>query len=151
MGAMRYLRVVCLLLLMVTVGYAQGPSTAPAGTGDLLKARVFSAERGTARVMANGGESRDILHAALATGEAVSMHESRQLPGAKPNPPHTIQHSEFIVVLEGTLAFEHDGLSEQAGSGNIIYVAYGTLHTVRNIGTTPAKYLVIAIGGDQKS
>ncbi len=100
--------------------------------------------------MANGGESRDILHAALATGEAVSIHESTQMPGIKPNPPHTIQHSEFILVREGTLAFEHDGLSEQAGPGSVLYVAYGTLHTVRNIGNTPARYMVIAIGGDQK-
>jgi quercetin dioxygenase-like cupin family protein len=100
--------------------------------------------------MANGGQSRDILHAALATGEAVGIHESVQVAGAKPNPPHAIQHSEFILVREGTLAFEHDGLTEKAGPGSILYVAYGTLHSVRNVGDTPAKYVVIAIGGDQK-
>jgi mannose-6-phosphate isomerase-like protein (cupin superfamily) len=123
---------------------------AASGTGELAKARVFTADQGTVRVNANGSESRDILHAALATGEVVAMHESTQMPGTKPNPPHTIQHSEFILVREGTLAFEHDGLSEHAGPGSILYVAYGTLHTVRNIGSTTARYVVIAIGGDQK-
>lgn len=100
--------------------------------------------------MSNGGESRSILRGALATGEAVTVHETIQTPRTKPNPPHAIQHSEFILVLEGTLAFEHDGLSEQAGTGSVIYVAYGTLHTIRNIGTVAAKYTVMAIGGDQK-
>jgi mannose-6-phosphate isomerase-like protein (cupin superfamily) len=149
MGTMRYLGAAC-WLMMCGVGCAQVPSVALAGTGDLSKARVFTPEQGTVRVMANGGESRSILHAALATGEVISVHESIQAPGTKPNPPHRIQHSELIVVREGTLVFEHDGLSEQAGPGSIIYVAYGTLHTVRNIGNNPAKYLVIAIGGDQK-
>jgi mannose-6-phosphate isomerase-like protein (cupin superfamily) len=149
MGAMRILGLVCLLGALGS-SRAQVQSSVPAGTGDLSRARVFASDQGTVRVMANGAESRNILHAALATGESVSMHESKQMPGTKANPPHTIQHSEFILVREGTLAFEHDGLSEQAGPGSIIYVAYGTLHTVRNIGSGPAKYVVIAIGGDQK-
>jgi hypothetical protein len=29
-------------------------------------------------------------------------------------------------------------------------VAFGTLHTVKNIGDAPAKYVVIQIGGDTK-
>jgi mannose-6-phosphate isomerase-like protein (cupin superfamily) len=149
MDAMKSLLALCWLFLC---GYscAQIPSLPSAGIGDLSKARVFTPDQGTTRVMANGGQSRDILHAALATGEPISIHESIQPPGTKPNPPHSIQHSEFIIVEEGTLAFEHDGLSERAGPGSIIYVAYETLHTVRNIGNTLAKYIVIAIGGDQK-
>lgn len=144
---MRYLSVACLL-----IAWHGGCSQVPpgAGTGDLSKARVFTTEQGTVHAMANGSQSRSILHAALATGEAVAIHESIQMPGTKPNPPHAIHHSEFIVVREGILSFEHDGLSEQAGPGSILYVAYGTLHSVRNIGDTAAKYTVIAIGGDQK-
>ena len=129
---------------------AQTPAMAGTGTGDLAKARVFTQEQGSIRTMPNGGQSRDIVHAALVSGEAVGIHESMQMPGTKPNRPHTIQHSEFILVRKGTLAFEHDGLTEKAGPGSIIYVAYGTLHTVRNIGDTPAEYVVIAIGGDQR-
>ena len=88
------------------------------------------------------------MHGTLQTGEAVGVHESMQPAGTKPNPLHTIQHSELILVREGTLAFVHDGLEEKAGPGDIIYVYYGTMHTVRNIGDGPAKYVVIAIGGD---
>lgn len=147
MGVMQILRRSLLLLACSTLS-AQSPLVIGKGTGDLSHARVFPATQGNLRTMANGGKSRDVLHRVLATGEAVSIHESVQPAGTTPNPPHTIQHSEFIVVQEGTLAFEHDGLVEEAGPGSVLYVAYGTLHTVRNIGTGPAKYMVIAIGGD---
>ena len=63
---------------------------------------------------------------------------------------HAIQHSEFIVVQEGTLEFDHDGKAERAGPGSIIYVAFGTVHSVKNMGDGPAKYVVIQVGGDTK-
>jgi len=46
--------------------------------------------------------------------------------------------------------FDHDGTSEKAGPGDVIYVPLGTVHRVRNVGTVPAKYVVVAIGGDVK-
>jgi mannose-6-phosphate isomerase-like protein (cupin superfamily) len=67
-----------------------------------------------------------------------------------PNTPHTIQHTEVMVVLEGTLAFEHDGKSEKVEPGGVIFVASGTLHTVRNVGEGAAKYCVVQVGGDTK-
>jgi quercetin dioxygenase-like cupin family protein len=54
------------------------------------------------------------------------------------------------VVQEGTLEYTHDGKAERAGAGSIIYVALGTLHSVKNVGDGPAKYVVIQIGGDTK-
>jgi mannose-6-phosphate isomerase-like protein (cupin superfamily) len=77
-----------------------------------------------------------------------------QVVGNAPNTPHVIQHSEFILVREGELEFQHevDGkmVAEKVGPGGAIYVAFGTRHTVRNIGTVPARYFVVAIGGDAK-
>jgi quercetin dioxygenase-like cupin family protein len=73
-----------------------------------------------------------------------------QVVGAVPNPPHKIDHSEIITVIEGTLAFEHDGKSEKVGPGGVIFVAMGTMHTVKNVGDVPAKYVVVQIGGDTK-
>jgi quercetin dioxygenase-like cupin family protein len=106
------------------------------------------------RTMANGGESRDIVHGTLATGETVSLHQSMQVAEAEPNPLHTIEHSEFILVREGELEFQHVGangiVSERVGPGGVFYVAYGTKHTVKNVGGLPASYFVVAIGGDAK-
>jgi len=87
----------------------------------------------------------------LATGEMVNLHESMQPVGVAPNPQHVIQHSEFILVREGRLEFEREGSpSQTVGPGGVIYVAFGTKHTVKNVGDVPAKYFVIAIGGDAK-
>ena len=67
-----------------------------------------------------------------------------------PNPLHTIQHSEVMVVIQGTIQFEHDGKSDKLGPGGVAFVAPGTLHTIKNVGDGPAKYCVVQIGGDTK-
>jgi mannose-6-phosphate isomerase-like protein (cupin superfamily) len=123
---------------------------APAGAEVLSQSRVYTLDQMPVRKMPNGGESRDVLRGTLRTGETVNVHESQQPAGTKPNAPHTIQHTELIVVIEGTLAFEHDGKSEKVGPGGVIFVAFGTLHTVRNVGDGTAKYCVIQMGGNTK-
>jgi mannose-6-phosphate isomerase-like protein (cupin superfamily) len=130
------------------------PGAPVAGGGTLGAARAIPFDAMAVRTMANGGESRDIAHGTLATGETVNLHQSMQVVGATPNPPHVIQHSEFILVREGELEFEHevDGkmVSEKVGPGGALYVAFGTRHTVKNVGTVPARYFVVAMGGDAK-
>jgi mannose-6-phosphate isomerase-like protein (cupin superfamily) len=126
---------------------AQTP-VAPAGAGVLSQSRVYTVDQMPVRKMANGGESRDVLRGTLTTGEVIGVHESTQPAGMVANTPHTIQHTE--VVVEGTLAFEHDGRSEKVGPGGVIFVASGTLHTVRNVGEGTAKYCVVQVGGDTK-
>jgi quercetin dioxygenase-like cupin family protein len=101
-----------------------------------------------AKTAANGAVGRFVMKGTLATGEAVSVHETTQPAGTAPNPAHRIQHSELIVVEEGTLEFEHDGKTEKADAGSVIYVALGTLHALKNVGAGPARYVVIQIGGD---
>lgn len=114
----------------------------------LASARVFRYDQMTAKTAKNGSIGRFVLDGTLATGEAVSAHETMQPAGTVPNPPHRIQHSELILVQEGTVEFEHEGRTERAVPGDIIYVAVGTLHTIKNVGAGPAKYVVVQIGGD---
>jgi mannose-6-phosphate isomerase-like protein (cupin superfamily) len=116
----------------------------------LSQSKVFTFADGTIRKFDNGGEAHDLVSGALKTGEAVRVHESMQPEGAVPNPAHAIDHSEFIIVQQGTLSFMHDGKSETAGPGDVIYVAQGTMHQVRNIGKGPVKYAIVSIGGDIK-
>ena len=84
----------------------------------------------------------------------VEVHQSMQTPGTTAPPLHVIQHSEMILVREGTLRFDHevDGkvVTETVGPGGMLYVAFGTRHAVSNVGSTPARYFVVAIGGDAK-
>jgi mannose-6-phosphate isomerase-like protein (cupin superfamily) len=125
-------------------------AAAPAGAATLSQAKVYPFEQMPVRKMANGGESRDVLRGTLTTGEVIAVHESQQPAGMAPNTPHTIKHSEVMVVIQGTLLFEHDGKSDKVGPGGVIFVAPGTLHTVRNVGDGPAQYCVMQIGGDTK-
>jgi quercetin dioxygenase-like cupin family protein len=129
---------------------AQEGNLEPASTNSLAASRVFAYDDMVAKTSANGGVSRRAFTGTLATGEVVAVHESMQPAGTAPNPAHRIEHSELIVVEEGTLDFIHDGKTERANAGSIIYVALGTLHSVRNVGDGPAKYVVIQIGGDTK-
>jgi quercetin dioxygenase-like cupin family protein len=137
--------------LTATGGILQAQTVAtPAPADALSQSRVFAFDQMPVRKMANGGESRDVLRGALTTGELIGVHESQQPAGMAPNTPHTIQHTEVIVVIQGTVLFEHDGKSDKAGPGSVIFVAPGTLHTLQNIGDGPAKYCVVQIGGDTK-
>ena len=134
------------LTILCTPVWTQTPPAS--GTNDLAAARVFSYEDMTAKTAPNGAVGRFVARGTLATGESVSVHETLQPAGTRPNPAHRIQHSELIVVEEGTLEFVHDGKTEKADAGSVIYVALGTLHAVKNIGDGPARYVVIQIGGD---
>lgn len=134
-----------LIVALVSVAAAQSAVPNPLATS-----RVFAYGQTPSKTAPNGAVGRNFFTGTLATGEAVAAHETMQPTGTIPNPAHRIQHSELIVVREGTLEFHHDGKSERAGPGSIIYVSYGTLHSVKNIGNGPAEYVVIQIGGDTK-
>lgn len=123
------------------------PPNIPANN-PLAASRVFPYDEMPAKTAPTGVVSRRAFTGTLATGEVIAVHETMQPAGTAPNPAHQIQHSELILVEEGTLDYTHDGKTERASAGDIIYVALGTLHSVRNVGGGPAKYVVIQIGGD---
>jgi mannose-6-phosphate isomerase-like protein (cupin superfamily) len=143
----------CVALLVAVTTWsavADAQAAVPAGGNELAHSGVFGFDQMTVRKTVNGGEGRDVLHGVLTSGEVVGVHESMQPAGAVPSVLHTIQHSELILVQEGTVAFEHDGKSETVGAGGVIYVALGTLHRIKNVGDGPAKYFVVQVGGDTK-
>jgi quercetin dioxygenase-like cupin family protein len=138
------------LLAPVIVGLACVAPAQTASSNPLAAAQVFSVASVTPKTSPNGAVGRSVFSGTLATSESVAMHETMQPAGTVPNAPHRIQHSELIVVQEGTVEFEHDGKSDHAAAGDVIYVALGTLHTIKNVGDGPARYIVIQIGGDTK-
>lgn len=115
---------------------------------ELTGSRVFHFDSLPIRKNPNGSESRNVVRGELATGEHVAVHESVQPAGVPANPAHHIQHTELICVREGTLEFQHDGITEHASAGDILLVAKGTMHAVRNAGAGAVSYFVVAIGGD---
>jgi quercetin dioxygenase-like cupin family protein len=136
-------------LLSLTL-FCAAAAAQSSGANPLAAARVFNYDEMVPKTAPNGAVGRNVFTGTLATGESVAVHETMQPAGTVPNPPHRIEHSELIVVEEGTLEFRHDGKAERAGPGSILYVALGTMHAVRNVGDGPAKYVVIQIGGDTR-
>jgi len=130
------------------------PGAPVAGGGTVGAARAIPFDQMAVRTNASGGETREIAHGTLATGETVNLHQTMQVVGQTPPALHVIQHSEFICVREGELEFQHevDGklVAEHVGPGGVFYVAFGTRHAIKNVGTVAARYFVVAIGGDAK-
>jgi len=139
--------ILCVSLLTLQCGMVNAQTS---NSNQLSNSRVFPYEQMTVKTAPNGAEGRSVFSGTLATGESVGLHETMQPVGTKPNPAHKIEHSEVIVVQQGTLEFQHDGMAERVGPGGIIYVALGTMHAVKNVGDVPAKYVVIQIGGDTR-
>jgi uncharacterized cupin superfamily protein len=129
---------------------AAAQSAGKAGGDFASGSKVFALSGMTPTKAANGSQRLVGFTGTLATGESLGLHESWAPPGLPPAPVHTITHSELIVVLEGNLTFVHGDKLEPAAAGDLIYVAYGTNHAIRNTGTATARYMVLQVGGDTK-
>ncbi len=77
------------------------------------------------------------------TGGAFALIEAMVPPGGGP-PPH-IHHreDEAFYVLEGDLQFHADGRSFAAGAGSWVTLARGSLHHFKNVGSAPARMLIV--------
>lgn len=63
------------------------------------------------------------------------------VPG--PPPHHHAVYNELFVVLEGTMEFMVNGGTTTVVTGESIDLPPHTLHTFKNAGTTPCRYLSI--------
>ncbi len=115
----------------------------------------MSESQGNARLVApGGGESvwlvGDLIEVKLSaqdTGGAYSMIEETTPPGGGP-PPHLHRdEDEALYVLEGEVEFLLGEDTIPAGVGTCVHIPRGTLHTFKNVGTSPSRVLAVLTPG----
>jgi mannose-6-phosphate isomerase-like protein (cupin superfamily) len=94
----------------------------------------------------DNAEFRAVLKGQLATGESLEVHETKLPPGGAPHAAHHHVHSEMWLIREGTVELTVNGTSYRLGAGSVGYVRSNDEHGIKNVGTTPATYFVVAIG-----
>jgi len=92
-----------------------------------------------------------VMHDAAATGGAFSAIVAELKPGEGP-PPHLHRdREEYFYVLDGTYSMRVNGAEPTTiRPGTLVFVPRGTVHTFRNIGTTPGHLLEWTIPGSNE-
>lgn len=89
------------------------------------------------------GESRQVLRAPTATLDELECHVTTLKVGEMAHPPHQHPDEELIIVKEGTVESLVNGELKVVGPGSVIFQAANQMHSIRNVGDTPATYHVI--------
>jgi len=119
------------------------------GQGRALASQTHRYESLSVKV--NGlNKGRAILEGDTHTGQAVELHETELAPGQAPHPPHHHEHEEMLLVREGAMEVTLAGRTAKLDPGSVAYVASNEEHGWRNVGTTRARYWVLALGRDSK-
>ncbi len=94
------------------------------------------------------GARRDIHDGPTATLNRFECHISTLQPGLPSHPPHQHGQEELIIIKEGTLDVHINGKDRRLGAGGVFWFSSNDWHAVRNVGETPATYLVFNFATD---
>jgi quercetin dioxygenase-like cupin family protein len=133
----------------VSPANAQGMAADP-GDKDLGGSHVIAYDQLPVHKNANGGESRAVMSGVVKTGEYLEIHETMLPAGQMPHPPHKHPNTEVLFIQTGNVEYINDGKPEPVGPGGIIFTASNVMHGLKNVGTTPATYIVVSIGRQLK-
>jgi len=89
------------------------------------------------------GSTRKVVQQPTATLDELEIHVTTLNPGETPHAPHKHPDEELLIVKEGTVESLVNGELKRVGPGSVIFQAANQLHSIRNVGRTPATYHVI--------
>jgi XRE family transcriptional regulator, regulator of sulfur utilization len=90
------------------------------------------------------GSVRSVCNARTATLDELEIHVTTLDPGKSPHPPHRHPNEELVIVKQGEVEAFENGVWTRVGPGSVIFSASNQLHGLRNAGSEPAVYHVIA-------
>jgi mannose-6-phosphate isomerase-like protein (cupin superfamily) len=139
-------REICFLLSGLVLPAAVELPAFAAEEGSLPSA-AFQFDQLPMHISNNHAEVRLIIRGKLATGEGVEVHETTLPPGAAPTvSTHHHPHSEMWLLREGTIELTVNGKIYRLQPGSLGFVRSNEEHGIKNVGSTPATYFVVAVG-----
>ena len=109
---------------------------------EVLSSSIFDWNSFTAQPNKTGAV-RKVVQAPTATLDELEIHITTLNAGETPHPPHKHPDEELVIVKEGTVESLVNGQLRRVGPGSIIFQAANLMHSIRNVGDTPATYHVI--------
>ncbi len=88
------------------------------------------------------GERREVARNPTATLKEFECHISTLNPGLASHPPHTHPQEELIILRDGVLDAQVNGVTTRVGPGSLFFFASNDPHNVQNAGDKPATYFV---------
>ena len=112
-----------------------------------LPSGAFAFDKAPMHVANNNAQVRLMMHGKLATGEGIEVHQTTLPPGGAPTAnTHHHPHSEMWLIREGTIELTVNDKHYRLEPGSVGFVRSNEEHGIRNIGTAPALYFVVAVG-----
>lgn len=137
--------VVCFLLLRAS-GLAADTAKAAAAPAPAappkLASDLFAWEKLPVATLPTGVR-RAVFDGPTTTLDKIHCHISTLNPGQRSGEPRKHLQEEVIIVKEGTLEANFDGVAKTGGPGSVIFFAAGATTFLRNAGDTPVTYVVI--------
>jgi len=138
-------RVICCALPLITVAIV---SVRVGGGQSVLPSGIFSYDQLAARA-SGSTEIRQMLTGATHSGYRIDLHATDLAAGQVPHARHHHVHEELLLIREGTIEVTVGKQTSRLGAGSAVYIASGEEHGWKNVGSTPAKYFVLALGDDE--
>jgi quercetin dioxygenase-like cupin family protein len=130
------------MVLGAGIAIGAAGATLARGAEDVMGSRAVDWKDMTARPT-KVGEVRQVFENRTATLDELELHITTLQPGQSPHAPHKHPDEEVLIVREGTVETFLGDRTQVVGPGSVIFQAANQLHSIRNVGTTPATYHVI--------
>jgi len=135
-----------LAAMMAAPGTASAQPLGPQTTAQLARSRVIKFAEVPTRRLDNGGVQRVVMSGTLPTGEFIEIHETELPANRMPHASHKHPNSEWLFIQTGKLEFiDNEGKVTPVEPRDIVYSASNQNHGLRNVGDTPATYIVFSV------